>query len=444
VTTRFDVAVVGGGTAGCILAARLSEDPARNVCLIEAGPDYGPYEAGAWPDDLLDARALALSHAWETEREDRSQLRARVIGGCSAHNACLMVEGSPSDYDEWGSGWTHAELRPHLDRVRETFATRVFDADELSPWHRAFAEAAERPIVHEVNATGTVRWNAGFAYLDPARGRDNLTVLADTLADSVVLEGDRAVGVSTAAGIVNAQVVVLSCGAYGSPGVLLRSGVGPERGLPVGEGLLDHVGVGFGYEPTDLLLDEAQRFASERPVFMGQVTIPLRSSGCADGTWDMFLFPALEVVDGVFEITAAVFAMKPVSLGRVTLTSDDPRAPLAVEHGFLADEQDAAVLAEGVEQLRELVSAETIARYVARETRPGADVTAMHHVRSAARGFFHPTGTCAMGRVVDAAGRVLGLEGLIVADASIMPTIPRANTNLTTAAIAEKIAEMLA
>lgn len=88
---RFDLLVAGGGTAGCVLAARLSEDPGRSVCLVEAGPDYGPYDGGGWPDDLLDARWLALeSHCWETERDDRSQLRARVIGGCSAHNACVL------------------------------------------------------------------------------------------------------------------------------------------------------------------------------------------------------------------------------------------------------------------------------------------------------------------------------------------------------------------
>src|SRR5436190_21275135 len=99
--SRVDVAVVGGGSAGCVLAARLSEDRERSVCLIEAGPDYGPYDAGSWPADILDARALAFSHSWATDRDDRSQLRARILGGCSAHNACVLLEGAPSDYD-WG------------------------------------------------------------------------------------------------------------------------------------------------------------------------------------------------------------------------------------------------------------------------------------------------------------------------------------------------------
>jgi choline dehydrogenase len=116
---------------------------------------------------------------------------------------------------------------------------------------------------------------------------------------------------------------------------------------------------------------------------------------------------------------------------------------LDIEHGFLADEADVSILVEGFEQFRELARSEQVRRYAARETRPGERVSAEEHVRATARGFFHPTGTCRIGSVVDERGRVFGYEGLVVADASIMPTIPRANTNLTTAAIAEKIAETI-
>jgi len=441
---RFDVVIAGGGTAGCVLAGRLSEDPSRRVCLVEAGPDYGPFDAGRWPADLLDARALAFSHSWETDHDDRSQLRARVIGGCSAHNACVLLAGTADDYDEWGPGWTSTELAPCLERARTAFGARVYETGELSPWHRAFAESSPEAIVHPVNARGTTRWHAGFAYLDPARKRPNLTVLADALVDRLLLEGTRAVGIATSAGDVRAETVVLTCGAYGSPAVLLRSGIGPESGLPVGEGLLDHVGVGFGFEGTPLLVEDARRFTEAHPVFMAQVTVPLRSRSCAEGTFDLFAFPAAELsADGAYEVSAAVFAMKPVSRGSVRLTAADPRAPLAIDHGFLRDDADAIVLADGVELLRELTAREPLVRYAARETRPGADVPAFAHVRDAARGFFHPTGTCALGRVVNPAGRVHGYAGLVVADASIMPTIPRANTNLTTAAIAERIAELI-
>jgi choline dehydrogenase-like flavoprotein len=119
---RFDVVVAGGGTAGCVVAARLSEEPSRSVCLVEAGPDYGRYERGLWPADLLDGFRLAFSHSWETEREDRSQLRARVLGGCSAHNACVVLRGVSSDYD-WGDGWSYAALEPYFDRAEEMLPT---------------------------------------------------------------------------------------------------------------------------------------------------------------------------------------------------------------------------------------------------------------------------------------------------------------------------------
>ena len=213
---EYDVVVLGGGTAGCVVAARLSEDPDRSVCLVEAGPDYGPYDRGRWPDDLLDARTLAFSHSWETDREDRSQLRARVLGGCSAHNACIVLEGTPADYDEWGPGWTASELRPYLDRARRELRARPIGDDELSPWHRAFVDACgDDAIVHPVNAVGQVRWNAAFAYLDPARGRPNLTILSDTLVDRVVLGEGR---VLTNRGELGARTVVLTAGSYGTPG----------------------------------------------------------------------------------------------------------------------------------------------------------------------------------------------------------------------------------
>jgi choline dehydrogenase len=213
--------------------------------------------------------------------------------------------------------------------------------------------------------------------------------------------------------------------------VLLRSGIGSEQGLPVGENLCDHVGVGMGWEPTDELREAMARFESEHRLAMAQVTIAMS---------DLFLFPAAEPGN---EISAAVFAMKPRSRGRVSLSSDDPRAPLVVDHGFLSDEADIRVLAEGFERLRELARAQPIQRYAARETRPGEDVAAERHVCTTAHGFFHPTGTCSLGKVVDERGRLYGYSGLVVADASIMPTIPRANTNLTTAAIAEKLAETI-
>src|SRR5204862_114340 len=126
---------------------------------------------------------------------------------------------------------------------------------------------------HPVNVVDGVRFNAAFAYLDPARGRPNLTIRADTLTDRVLLERERATGVATSAGDLHADTVVLTAGAYGTPAVLLRSGIGPERGLPVGEGLTDHVGVGLGFEATERLQSETAAFEQEHPLAMAQVTI---------------------------------------------------------------------------------------------------------------------------------------------------------------------------
>jgi choline dehydrogenase len=438
----FDDVVVGAGSAGCVVAARLTE-AGRDVCLVEAGPDYGPYSEGRWPADILDSRWLALSHAWETEREDRSQLRARIMGGCSAHNACVVLAGAPADYDEWGHGWSHAAIEPYLRRAEEMLRVRRLDEAELSPWHGAFGRAAGADaILHPVNVVDGVRWNAAFAYVDPVR--DRLTVLAGTLVDRVLLAGDRAVGVQTSAGELRSERVILSAGAYGSPGILLRSDVGPQRGLPVGEGLLDHVGVGLGFEATARLQQETAAFERDGPLSMAQVTVEARSSACEEGVCDLYLFPAVDpAVDGVYEISVAAFAMKPRSRGSVRLNSRDPSAPLAIDHGFLSDARDVDVLVEGVEAIRALAARGPVSDYVAREIRPGLEVAAADHVRAAARGFFHPTGTCAIGRVVDGDGGVLGLEGLHVVDASVMPTIPRANTNLTTIALAERLAERL-
>jgi len=460
---RFDVIVVGGGTAGCVLAARLSEERERTVCLVEAGPDYGRYAEGRWPSDMLDARTLPMSHLWETVSEDRSASRARILGGCSAHNACLVVWGSRADYDEWGDGWTFAELEPYLRRAEASIRARVDRTDDLSPFHRALLEAGPRiglPRLADlndldatvgiapvpVNAVAAVRWNTAFAYLDEARSRPNLTIAAETLVDRVEIASGRAVGIvsDSGRGRLTANTVIVAAGAYGSPGLLLRSGIGPHEqlsclgvgvieDLPAGVGLVDHPGVGIEWSPA------AAHVPEQGPVFATSVLVRARSDSCPNDTWDLHFLPWLEEADEGWQTSAVVYLLKPDSRGSVRLRSADPRVPPAIDHGFLSERHDLDRLASGVALIRMLAEQAGCGR----ELRPGDHRSLDAYLRREVRGIFHPTGTCAIGAVVDSRGAVLGVDGLIVADASIMPTIPRANTNLSTIAVAERIADFL-
>jgi len=471
---RYDVVVVGAGTAGCVLAARLSEDPARTVCLIEAGPDYGPLSGGRWPADLLDPRGLTFTHDWGSGGEDERSLGARVIGGCSAHNACMAVAGTPADYDEWGDTWAWARFEPYLVRARATLEVGPANTPDPAPLHVAFLEAATTlgfPFLEDAddpeqptgaaripaNIVDGTRWNTAFAYLDAARGRANLTVLGDTPVDRVALDGIRATGVIAASGAgIDAGVVVLSAGAYFTPAILMRSGIGPEpelarhhipvvAALPVGETLLDHHGTGIAWQSTDVLdRATAEHVHRTGPLYEPHAILKAASSACPAGSWDLHLFTWANAADDAagYEASAAAFHMKPGSAGRVRLRSRDPNDLPDVERGFLRDPSDVATMVEGLELLRELARQVPLASVLGPELEP-ADEPLESYISRATRNYFHPAGTCGIGRVVDDRCHVLGIEGLVVGDASIMPTIPRANTNLTTAAIGERLAEMI-
>jgi choline dehydrogenase len=471
----YDVVVVGAGTAGCVLAARLSEESERTVCLLEAGPDYGPQDEGRWPADILDPRALAFSHDWGVGGQDNRSLGARIVGGSSAHNACMVIWGAPSDYDEWGEEWSFESLETYLRRATACMRTTGANTQQPAPPHDAFVEAARRagfPLLDApsdperptgvarlpANVVGGVRWSAAFSYLDPARARANLTVLDRTLVDSLVIDGRRCVAVQTAAGQrIEAATVVLAAGAYFSPAILMRSGIGPagdlrELGiapvvdLPVGERLLDHHGTSLAWEPT-AALDETcvAHESSTGPLFQPNAFIKAASSRCAPGTWDLMLLSWITPPTGDAEryaFSISVFHMKPASHGRLRLRSVDPSELPMVDRGFFTDPADLPVVVEGIDLARTVASNDPLQRLLGTELRPGSrDLD--EYARATARNYYHPAGTCAIGQVVDSSGRVLGLEGLVVADASVMPTIPRANTNVTVAALAEKLAETL-
>jgi len=507
---EFDVVIVGGGSAGCAAAGRLCSTTNLRVCLIEAGPDYGPVAEGTWPTDLLDARTQPATHDWgyAEERDDGStspEPRAKVIGGCSAHNQCAAVWGMPADYDRWAAagsaGWAHAGLRPLIDEVeacaqagsayrgsRGLLPTRVYGDEELAFWQRAFMEAAEGvgfarladlsdPDPAEgvgpfhANVLDHTRWNAAFAFLDPARELPNLTIYDQTTADRLVIDQESATMLVCRAGGETefaARAFVLAAGTYGSPTVLMRSGIGPSQSLTdagimgvidapgVGENLHDHPGItlrfGAGPDARRAIDDDYHRGL----IVQSQVILRARSTRCADG-FDLHVLPYLDqTMAGEWETMILAFNMTPRSRGRVSLRGDDPDLPPLISRRFLSDADDAdmAVLVDGLSLIRQLAEREPLAAAISLEVDPGSRVAQLvdvqSFIRSTVSGYAHPVGTCKMGpaadplAVVDATGRVHGTSNVYVADASIIPEIPRANTNLTCMLIGMKVADGVA
>lgn len=510
----YDYVIVGAGSAGCVLAARLSEDPEVKVALLEAGgQDSRPEIAMPIAFPML----LKSSVDWDLLGEEEPGLggrrlylpRGKVIGGSGSINAMIYVRGNRADYDEWAAGgaegWSYDEVLPYFKRSEDNERGEdpfhgaggpmsVSDSRAMSPLIETMIEASvlagheHNPDFNGARQEGVGRFqltqrngrrcSTAAAFLHPAEERPNLDVFTDAMALRILFDGARAVGVEVARGgkveeIRARRDVILSAGAYQSPVLLMISGIGPaedleqlgievRENLPVGHNLQDHCMAQLNYET-----DEPSLFGTFTPenfeLFETEGRGPLTSNIPEAGAF-FRTRPELAVPDIEFHYAPSMFydegltaphdsgycfgavLIKPSARGRVML-----RAPLAdskprVLCNFLTTEDDRRTMIAGVRLALEIAEQEPLKKALRRPfTVPAgdSDEEIMDWLRRASQTVYHPTSTCAIGSVVDPQLRVYGVEGLRVVDASVMPTITRANTNAATIMIAEKAADLI-
>jgi choline dehydrogenase len=508
-----DYVVVGGGTAGCVLAARLSEDDA-SVVLLEAGP----------PDDLAHIAVpaelgfLFKTHLdWDLQTDPEPALdgrrgylpRGRVLGGSSSINGMVYIRGHRADFEEWarvaGEDWGPDHVLPYFKRSEDNErgadafhgvggAIAVSDGRSgialPDRWVEAAVQAGYEPNAdfnageqegvgrYQVTQRDGRRSSSATGFLAPARERANLEVVTDAHAARIVLERGRATGVEylrhgRMQTVSAAREIVVAAGAYGSPQVLMLSGIGPAghlsalgidvlADLPVGENLLDHPMVLLSYLTTEpglfSMFTPANRALYDRE-HRGPFATNLAEAGGFMSTRGGLEGPDIQFHTGVATYhdngLGVPFAdgqsfgpnvTKPTSRGTVSLRSTVPTAKPRILHNFLETAEDRATMMEGVRialRIAEQPALRAVRAAVHNAPASASDDDVMDFVRRNTQTDYHPVGTCAMGDVVDGQLRVQGTEGLRVADASVMPTIVRGNTNAATVMIAEKAADLI-
>lgn len=511
---NYDYLILGGGSAGCVLAARLSDDRNVRVALLEAGPMDVASEIqipAAFP------QLFKSDLDWDYSSEPEPALggrrlylpRGKVLGGSSSINTMIYIRGNRADYDDWAAGgatgWSYEDLLPYFIKAEanERGASRFHGANgplsvqEGRSQHPltdrtidAFVQAGlarnddfngESQLGagrFQVTQKNGVRCSAAAAYLRPIRGRRNLDVITEVTALRVVLERSRAVGIELQhrgkVHVIRAdREVILSAGAYNSPKLLMLSGIGraselkqlgidPHVDLPVGEHLQEHPSVFLTYftdQPTLFRAGTGEDLQLFQQSGLGPLT-----SNVGEGGAFVRMDRSREAPDVGFhfgpvmlhdEFLSAPFddayslgpqVLKPTSHGTVKLRSARPDAKPRVFNNLLATEEDRRSFIRGVQLTMEVAQRPALAEicrapHLVPASSSDADVWGF--IQRHAQVLFHPTSTCGIGRVVDPELRVLGVEHLRVVDASVMPTIPRGNTNAPVIAIAERAADLI-